>query len=202
VRRGTGAVRARRNLRGVTAALAVVLVGGCGSSTSPGTSPPPTQPSITQPSIRQPSITQPASAVGRKPNATVVYVVDGDTIDVTINGAEQRVRLIGVDTPETKKQNTPVECFGREATAFTESLLPAQTPIHLERDVEARDDYGRLLGYVYRSSDGLFVNFELVAQGYANPLTFPPNIAYADQFREAARAAEQADLGLWKACAG
>jgi micrococcal nuclease len=150
----------------------------------------------------QPTPTQPTTTVARRPNAIVTYVVDGDTIDVSIDGVEERVRLIGVDTPETKKKDTPIECFGPEATAFAQSLLPEQTPIFLERDVEARDDYGRLLGYVYRTSDGLFVNLELVAQGYANPLTFPPNVIYADRFREAARAAEQSDLGLWKACAG
>ena len=136
------------------------------------------------------------------PNATVVYVTDGDTIGVEIDGVEERVRLIGIDTPETKKPDTPVECFGPEATAFTKSLLPEGTALHLERDAEARDVYGRLLAYVYRSDDGLFVNMEIIGQGYALPLTIPPNVAHADQFVAAARTAEATDLGLWAGCSG
>lgn len=135
-------------------------------------------------------------------NATLVRVVDGDTIQVEVDGQRENVRLIGIDTPETKRPNTPVECFGPEASAFTTSLLPEGTPLLLERDVEARDDYDRLLAYVYRADDGLFVNLEIVAQGYANLLTFPPNVAHVDDFVAAARAAEAADLGLWRACSG
>ncbi|MGB8859132.1 MAG: thermonuclease family protein [Ilumatobacteraceae bacterium] len=135
-------------------------------------------------------------------NATLVYVTDGDTIGVEVDGVEERVRLIGIDTPETKKPDTPVQCFGPEATAFTKSLLPEGTHLHLERDVEARDAYGRLLAYVYRTDDGMFVNMEIVAQGYARPLTIPPNVAYAEGFVVAARNAEAADVGLWAGCTG
>jgi micrococcal nuclease len=133
---------------------------------------------------------------------TVAYVVDGDTIDVLINGEEHRVRLIGVDTPESVSRSTPVECFGREASKYTAELLPVGTEIRLERDVEPRDDYGRLLAYVYRQSDGLMINLELIRNGYAQPLTIPPNVNFSDQFVEAARAAEAADVGLWSACSG
>ena len=94
-------------------------------------------------------------------NATVVRVIDGDTIDADIGGRDERVRLIGIDTPETKKPNTPIQCYGPEASDFTKHTLPAGTRILIVRDLEARDDYGRLLAYVYRSSDGLFVNLEL-----------------------------------------
>jgi endonuclease YncB( thermonuclease family) len=135
-------------------------------------------------------------------NAIVERIVDGDTIDVEIDGRHERVRLIGVDTPETKRPDTPVECFGPEATAFTTSLLAEGTPLRLERDVVGRDDYGRLLAYVHRATDGLFVNAELVRAGYARTLTIPPNVAYADAFVDAARAAEASDAGLWSACAG
>ncbi|MEX0848446.1 MAG: thermonuclease family protein [Ilumatobacteraceae bacterium] len=137
-----------------------------------------------------------------EPNATLVRVVDGDTVEVDIDGTREKVRLIGIDTPETVKPNSPVECFGPEASAFTKSLLPEGTPLLLERDVEARDDYGRLLAYVYRAADGLFVNLEIVAEGYANLLTFPPNVAHVDDFVAAARTAEAVDLGLWSACSG
>lgn len=135
-------------------------------------------------------------------NATVEYVVDGDTVDMVIDGVEERVRLIGIDTPETKKENTPIECFGPEATAFTQSLLPEGTAVYLERDVEARDIYGRLLAYAYVAETGIFVNLEIVREGYAQPLTIPPNVAHSTEFVDAARSAERNNAGLWAACSG
>lgn len=146
--------------------------------------------------------TSPTASLTLEPNATLVYVTDGDTIGVEVDGVDERVRLIGIDTPETKKPDTPVQCFGPEATAFTSSLLPEGTALHLERDVEARDAYGRLLAYVYRAGDGLFVNMEIIGQGYARPLTIPPNVAHADEFVTAARHAEATDAGLWAGCSG
>lgn len=133
-------------------------------------------------------------------NATVTRVVDGDTIVVSINGGEDKVRLIGVDTPETKKPNTPVECFGKEASAHMEELLPPGTPVRLERDAEQRDRYDRLLAYVYRSDDGLFVNLAMAQDGYAAQLTVPPNVAHVDEFTQAAREAREQGRGLWSAC--
>lgn len=135
-------------------------------------------------------------------NATMVRVVDGDTIVVDVGGRQERVRMIGIDTPETKKPDTPVQCFGPEATANTKALLPEGTPLHLERDVEPRDAYDRLLAYVYRAGDGVFVNLEIVRGGYARPLTIPPNVAHATEFVAAARAAEGDDSGLWGGCSG
>lgn len=147
--------------------------------------------------------TTPSTAVSAvSANATVVRVVDGDTIVVDIDGHDEHVRLIGIDTPETVKPNTPVECFGPEASAHTKELLPPGTAVRLERDVEARDDYDRLLAYVYRAEDGLFVNLAIVSDGYAALLTFPPNVAHVDEFVAAARDAEAHDLGLWAACRG
>ena len=134
--------------------------------------------------------------------ATVTHVVDGDTIDVRIVGRTERVRLIGIDTPETKKPNTPIECYGPEASAYTTTLLPVGTSVRIERDVVGRDDYGRLLGYVHRLDDGLFVNLDIIEHGYAQPLSIPPNTAFAPAFAAAAGAAERNDLGLWAACAG
>jgi micrococcal nuclease len=134
-------------------------------------------------------------------NATVVGVVDGDTIDVTVDGREERVRLIGIDTPETVKPDTPVECYGPQASARTKELLPAGTPVRLERDLVARDDYGRLLAYVFRT-DGLFVNRDLVDDGFARPLAIEPNLAYEDAFEQSAHDAKAAGLGLWSHCPG
>ena len=133
-------------------------------------------------------------------NATVERVVDGDTVVVDIDGQRETVRLIGIDTPETVKPNSPVECFGPEASAATKGLLPEGTPVRLERDVEARDDYDRLLVYLHRATDGMFVNLELVRSGYATLLTFPPNVAHVDEFVAAAEAARTEGLGLWSGC--
>ena len=138
--------------------------------------------------------------VPRDGMATVVRVVDGDTIDVSIAGRDERVRLIGIDTPETKKPNTPIECFGPEASTFITALLPAGTEVRIERDIVGRDDYGRLLGYVHRTSDGLFVNLEIVEQGFAQPLTIEPNSTFATAFAVAAGEAERAERGMWAAC--
>jgi micrococcal nuclease len=132
----------------------------------------------------------------------VVEVIDGDTVDVRIGDNNERVRLIGIDTPETKKPDSPVECYGPEATAHAEGLLPVGAPIRIERDTVARDDYGRLLGYLYRLDDELFINYEILRQGFAQPLTIEPNNVHATAFREAARLAESDNLGLWAACAG
>jgi endonuclease YncB( thermonuclease family) len=135
-------------------------------------------------------------------NATVEYIVDGDTIDVMIDGAKERIRFTGINTPEKARRDTgaPAQCFGDEATAFTKSLLPVGTPVRLERDVVGRDDYGRILAYVYRADDGIFVNYEIVRQGYAQPLTIPPNVTHAELMVQAARDAERDDVGLWSAC--
>ncbi len=139
---------------------------------------------------------------GVEANAVVDFVVDGDTIDVIIDGNEERVRLIGIDTPETKRPDFPVECYGPEASAFMEQLLPVGTRIRIERDIVNRDDFGRLLGYVYRADDGIFVNYEMMRQGFAQPLSIRPNDTYATLFADAARAAERDDAGLWAACSG
>ena len=135
-------------------------------------------------------------------NATMARIVDGDTIDVTIDGHRERVRLIGIDTPETKKANTPVQCFGPEATKFTTSLLPVGTALHLERDIVGRDDYGRLLAYVYVAGDGTFVNLRIIREGFARPLTIPPNVAHAGEFADAAGDAQAGNIGLWARCTG
>lgn len=132
----------------------------------------------------------------------VEHVIDGDTIIVDLDGDEEHVRLIGIDTPEKtiEDRGQVAECFGDEASAFTRALLPEGTELYIERDVEARDDYGRLLGYVYRVDDGIFVNYEIIRQGFAQPLTYAPNVTHSERFVQAARDAERDDVGLWQAC--
>ena len=150
------------------------------------------------PAVESPStVITPSMPMGD--DTTVEAVVDGDTIVVT---GGTRVRLIGVDTPETKDPRKPVQCFGREASAFTESLVAPGTEVRLVYDVERLDRYGRTLAYVYRRSDGMFVNAALVADGYALVATFPPNVAHVDEFTALAREAREEGRGLWSACGG
>jgi micrococcal nuclease len=132
----------------------------------------------------------------------VVEVVDGDTIDVEVAGRTEHVRLIGIDTPETKDPRTPVECFGAEASARTAELLPPGTEVRLVSDVEERDRYDRLLAYVYRVDDGLFVNLALAREGYADQLTIAPNVAHTAELRAAISEARREQRGLWPACGG
>lgn len=135
-------------------------------------------------------------------HATVKKVVDGDTLVVRIGSRTETLRMLGVDTPETKHPTKPVGCWGPEASAHTEALLPRGTDVWLERDVEARDRYGRLLVYVHRTVDGLFVNLELVSGGWAVPLSIEPNLTHEGDFVRAAQSAEQSNLGLWGHCRG
>ena len=153
--------------------------------------------------------TSSASRAGDLPpgaNAVVTKIVDGDTIDVTINGRDERVRLIGIDTPEIAHEAfdgraaNEAECYGEDAKHYAEGLLDLGSGVRLERDITARDDYGRLLAYVYRAGDGAFVNYEIIRHGFATPLTIAPNTHFADEFVEAARTAERDDVGLWAAC--
>jgi len=144
----------------------------------------------------------PAAAQDRIP-ATVTAVVDGDTIKVRLDaGGSVTVRLIGIDTPETKHPSKPVQCFGAEASAKTAELLPPGTRVELESDVQGLDRYGRNLAYVWREGGMLMVNQQLVAEGYALTLTIPPNVKYAEQFAAAVEAARTNGLGLWSACTG
>ena len=137
----------------------------------------------------------PDGATGR-----VVAVIDGDTIYVRIGSHVERIRLVGIDTPETKKPDTPVQCFGPEATQHTHDLLPDGTAVVVLRDKEARDAYGRLLGYVVRFDDGLFVNRDIIANGFARPLSISPNTTFSDEFARLASTAREQRLGLWGSC--
>ena len=137
-----------------------------------------------------------------EPNATVDRIVDGDTLVALIDGRRERVRLLGIDTPESVAENRPDQCYGEEASAYLTALLPEGSEITLILDEEARDQYDRLLAYVVRSSDELFVNLDLIEQGFAGVLIYEPNDHYESLFRSAERGAIDADLGLWGVCGG
>lgn len=130
----------------------------------------------------------------------VTYVVDGDTIDVDINGVLKRVRYIGVDTPENAVEENPAECFAREATEFNRELVEGKY-VTLVKDVSEVDKYGRLLRYVYAEDE--FVNLSLIKGGYARFVTFPPDVSQASVLLEAERGSKEAGLGLWgSVCSG
>ncbi len=133
---------------------------------------------------------------------TVTHVVDGDTVEVRLGRRTERVRLLGIDTPETVKPGAPVDCFGPEASARTKALLPDGTEVRLTRDTEARDRFDRLLAYLVRARDDLFVNRALVADGYARTLSIEPNDAHRADLAAAEREARAAGRGLWGACGG
>jgi len=136
--------------------------------------------------------------------AIVSNVVDGDTLDVTIGGTIRRIRMIGIDTPETKHPEKPVECFGREATARASELLQGQVVL-LETDQSQGDvdTYGRLLRFVWLP-DGTLVNRALIAEGYAFEYTYNVPYRYQAQFQAAEAAAREQQAGLWAddACGG
>jgi micrococcal nuclease len=104
-----------------------------------------------------------------------------------------------MDTPEDVKPGTPVQCYSLKAAAANRRLVAGQR-VRLVQDAEARDRYGRLLAYVYRQSDGLFINEELVRLGYARPLTIPPNTAHEEEIARLAGRARRAGRGLWSRC--
>lgn len=136
--------------------------------------------------------------------ATVERVVDGDTAIFRLeSGARERVRFIGVDTPESTTKHEP---FGEEASAYTKGVLPPGRRVLLETDAEERDRYGRMLAYVWLEvptaiSDveirAKMLNAKLALDGYAQQMTFPPNVRYADKFKRYVSEARTAQRGLW-----
>jgi micrococcal nuclease len=131
---------------------------------------------------------------------TVVNVIDGDTINVNVNNITKHVRLIGIDTPETKHPTKTIGCYGKEANAYMVKLLPKGTQISLVLDKETTDKYGRVLAYVYIKSNNLFVNLNLVAKGYAKVMTFKPNVLHKYEFIQAQTKAKTNQVGLWDKC--
>lgn len=152
----------------------------------------------TQPAAQVPPAQEnyPALPAGLE-RGLVTRVVDGDTIDVELPGGVERVRFIGINTPESVDPRRPVECFGLEASANAKALLDGQ-PVLLESDPSQgdRDRNDRLLRYVWLE-DGRMANLEQIAQGFAAEYTFDTPYKYREQFRDAQRAARDAGRGLW-----
>jgi micrococcal nuclease len=131
--------------------------------------------------------------------ATIVSVVDGDTIVLRVQNQTETVRLLGIDTPETVHPTRPIECFGPEASAFTKATLEKGSFVKLVRDVEPRDRYQRLLVYLFLA-DGTLFNQLLIDRGLARTLSIEPNTAFASQFANHESSARNRRVGLWLYC--
>lgn len=140
---------------------------------------------------------------------TLAYVVDGDTFAVQFDGWTEKVRLLGIDTPESRVNNRAnlqaeqsnkdvktIVGLGKQATAAMKEIAPKDAKLRLEYDVRKRDKYGRLLAYVYRD-DGVMLNEEIVKRGYAQLLTMPPNVKHVELLQKALKEAREGHRGLW-----
>lgn len=129
----------------------------------------------------------------------ITHVRDGDTVEVRLAGSDVPVRLIGVDTPETVKPRTAVQCYGPEASAFTKGFAGATVRLYEDPSQDAYDTYGRMLAYV-ELADGRQLNSLLVEGGYAREYTYQRPYLYQQEFRQLERQAKDAPRGLWAAC--
>jgi micrococcal nuclease len=145
-----------------------------------------------------PTIEPGLTPTGPTQTARVVRIVDGDTIVVSMNGKNFKLRYIGMDTPEDVDPNSPVEPMGREAAAANQKLVAGRTVV-LEKDVSETDRYGRLLRYVWlhQGSTWTLVNLELVRLGFASAVSYPPDVKYDEVFAPAEAGAQTSLVGLW-----
>lgn len=128
----------------------------------------------------------------------VLHVVDGDTLDIDMDGTKTRLRLIGINTPETVDPRRPVECFGKEASAKAKELLEGKmVSIEYDPSQDKYDKYGRLLVYVYLP-DGSFFNERMIREGYAHEYTYRFPYKYQREFKQAENEARAAHRGLWR----
>lgn len=159
-------------------------------------------------SLPSPTVASPNSR--DRETDTVIQIVDGDTLTIQRNGRAEKIRLIGIDAPESSVNNKTkkdasrgngdidtITKMGKEATRFVKKIVKPGDPVKIEFDKQTRDKYGRLLGYVYLSN-GKMLNEEIVKAGYANLLTYPPNVKYQDRFLKAYREARENSRGLWE----
>ncbi|GAB1349499.1 thermonuclease family protein [Ignavibacteriales bacterium] len=150
------------------------------------------------------------SSKAGKDEAVVDKITDGDTFSVVFNERKEKIRLIGIDTPESRRNNRSekqsdeenidqetIIAMGKKAKEFMASLIKKGDKVRLEFDAQERDKYGRFLCYVYLE-DGRMLNEVIIKEGYAYPLTIAPNVKYEEKFRDAFRFARENNMGLWK----
>jgi len=184
----------------LAALLVLILVLGCTAQHQEGNELAATLPPVSETGngvVTPPATVTPAAQPAKEVRLyEVTRVVDGDTIEVVIEGKLYKVRYTGINTPEM----SPIECFGQAATDKNRALVEGKK-VRLEKDISETDRYGRLLRYIYLE-DGTFVNEVLVAEGYAQVATYPPDVKYQDLFLAAEREARKNNRGLWSACLG
>ncbi len=180
--------------------MGVIISFGLASCATPPGSEPGRPPSTTGQDADEPGSGSGGGRPQRVP-ARVTRVVDGDTFEVSLRGDILDVRLIGIDTPETVKPGSPVECFGKEASRAATDLLEGRR-VRMVKDVSDRDRYDRLVRYVYIGQE--MANARLVVNGYASAYTYPPDVRHADLFVRLQRDARDGDRGLWSpdTCSG
>jgi len=166
----------------------LILIGLFASPKEESSSP---TPSPTQETVQEPE-GQVEGAAEQQEGIRVTRVIDGDTIELETG---ETIRYIGIDTPETVHPTKPVQCLGTEASAKNKELVDGKK-VKLEKDVSETDKYGRTLRYVYLD-DGRMVNDILVREGFASAASYPPDVKYQDQFREAEQSARANKWGLW-----
>lgn len=163
--------------------------------------------------VQKKEIISPKEVVVSSNEARVIRVIDGDTIEIetkpsSVKALEgrQKVRYIGIDTPELHDPKKPVQCFSKESFEINKKLVEGKV-VSLEKDISEKDKYGRLLRYVFlpqqekeTTSSGFMINDYLVRQGYGHAVTFPPDIKYQEQFRNAQKEARDQKRGFWSQC--
>ncbi|HVB65561.1 MAG TPA: thermonuclease family protein [Nitrolancea sp.] len=197
-------------LRGISHRICWMLIAfviGCSGTACTGVSPMSTTVASRDTSTGSfrptPSATSVPHSLTSLIDATVVRVVDGDTIIVDIDGSQERLRLIGMNTPELNKPDGPAECYATEATKRTQELVDAANGrVQLERDVSESDQYGRMLRYVWLvNPDGMqMLNEALVEGGFARAVTYRPDVKYQSILNREQNDAKNHNLGLWNVC--
>lgn len=175
----------------------LAVVAGCAAPIPGAAEPPDHHAGAAAPLPWQHEFDPPAST--ERVRGRISSIVDGDTFEVTVQSQTVTVRLLGIDTPEKFGGPRPAECFGAEATAFANQLVPLGSSVWLSRDRETRDQYGRLLAWIHRD-DGVLVNLAMVESGHASALFFAPNDDLEPLFEQAAWSARRLDRGFWPAC--
>jgi micrococcal nuclease len=151
----------------------------------------------TSPFLRQTAATKHVPRIEAGASYPIIGVIDGDTIDVDINGEPEKIRLIGLDTPETVDPKRPTQCFGFEASNKAKSILSGQkVKIETDPSQDLRDKYGRLLAYIFLS-DGTLFNEMMIAEGYGHEYTYRLPYKYQKEFKAAEREAQKLRKGLW-----